>query len=174
MGASSRRALGDSTPLDSTQLTRHWWTEPYMLAFQHCIVEAVLEADSLPATECISFVFDRQKTFAARLRIAFEQMAADIGWARRNRLGSITFESKADRSPLQAADLLVFELRKELDKRVIGAERPLRKSLQRLRPQLKACRFFDERGLRQFMTEVQQNDRSSAIARHRAGSASTR
>jgi hypothetical protein len=168
-----QKLIVQSQFLDSTQLTKHWWTEPYMLAFQHCIVEAVLEADSLPATECMSFVFDRQKAFAARLRIAIEQMATDIGWARRNRLGSITFESKADRSPLQAADLLVFELRKELDNRIVGAERPLRKSLKRLRPQLKACRFFDERGLRQFMGEVQQKDRISAITRHPTGSAST-
>ncbi len=142
--------------LDRLPFTKEWWQEPYLIGFQQCIVEAAREAADLPASERVSFVFDRQDQFEHRLTAVFRQMAADTAWKNHIRLGEITFESKEGRAGLQAADIICYELRKRLDHRLTEPDRPIRKALQRLVVRQMPVKFIDAEGMRKVLDQVQR------------------
>ncbi len=134
--------------------TPEWWHQPYLLAFQQCVVEVVLKADSLPKSERVNFVFDQQGTYGSRCQSVFASMSDDTVWPRRDRLGSVEFRPKSGCTSLQAADLLAYELRKRLDHRLTEPDRVVRRSMARLSRSVMSSRFLDERAIRRFMDEV--------------------
>ena len=144
--------------------TPEWWRQPYLLAFQQCVVGVVLKADVLAKSERINFVFDQQGTYGSRCQSVFASMSDGAVWPRGDRLGSVEFRPKRGCTPLQAADLLAYELRKRLDHRLTEPERAVRRSMARLSRSVASSRFLDERAIRRFMDEV----RTSRVPRKQA------
>jgi hypothetical protein len=152
--ADYQRLIVSSGFLEEVGLKAEWWQEPYLLAFQQCVVEAVLKAVGLPASERINFIFDHQGTYASRCKMVFTDMSDPRVWPRGDRLGSAEFLPKLEHTPLQAADLLVYELRKRLDHRLTEPERAVRRSMERLSSRLISSRYVGEKEMRLFMEEV--------------------
>jgi hypothetical protein len=107
-------------------------SEPYTAAFplfqSHCVFHA---GAFLDGDLCIDFVMDRQQTFGHAMRTIHDHQR-DKSNPISERTGSLEFESAADNPPLQAADLLAFELRKETEARRVQPIRPARRSWLRL------------------------------------------
>jgi uncharacterized protein DUF3800 len=138
-------------------LKREWWKQPYLLAFQQCIVEAVLKASELPRAERISFWFDRQRQFAARSVAVFGQMSNTGLWPSGDRLGDVRFESKTDCLALQAADLLAWEIRKYSEDRRFNPSKPIRPSMERLKRRLVASPLVDEKHMVRLVEEIRKS-----------------
>jgi hypothetical protein len=156
-----QRVIVNSGFLERSRLRNEWWGEPYLYAFQQCITEAAREADEqLPRGQRITFIFDQQATFAARATSVYEQMENNRPWTRRERLGGIFFRSKRDSIALQAADILVYELRKRLDHRLHEPEREIRISVNRLRNRVGSSRFATARELQLFVEQFSEAGRS--------------
>jgi hypothetical protein len=150
-----RRVVVESGVLDKIALTKEWWTEPYALIFQQCVADAAMAAKDLPASESISFIFAKQERFAARATDIFAQLRADRDWKRRERLGELSFADTSERAGLQAADLLVWELRKRLDHKLKQPSLAVRGSLNRLGTKLVLKpRYFDEERLSEFFADI--------------------
>lgn len=158
------RVIARGTFLEEVGLKPEWWRKPYLLAFQQCIVEAVLKATDLPKSEKITFIFDRQAEFAARSKAVFAEMSDEGLWPSGDRLGGVHFESKDDRTPLQAADLLAYELRKFTDDKRSGSGRAMRRSLERLRKRVVACRLAETKHMVRVVDEIRESRRRSLAA----------
>ncbi len=79
----------------------------------------------------IDFVFDRRPESQHVVEEMFEHLK-DRNPLHGQRLGKITFDSKERFLPLQAADLLVYEVRRYGSDRFYGSSRPTRKSMEAL------------------------------------------
>lgn len=130
------------------KVTPHWYRHPYLLAFQHCLIETCVHAEDVHPREKIAFVFDQQAEFHARAEKVYEGLTSSGKWPRAFRLGSLRFASKLDAIPLQAADLLAYELRKRLDHKLFDPARSERLSMGRVRRRLINPKYFDEAALR--------------------------
>jgi Protein of unknown function (DUF3800) len=140
--------------LKALGLTPEWWREPYLLAFQSCIIEAVIAGEPLPASEGFSFIFEEQTIFEARAESVFAEMRDVRRWPRGDRLGSVRFTPSAESTPLQAADMLVYELRKRNDHLLDGSGRRTRISLGRLSKRIVRAHWIDERALGRIADEI--------------------
>lgn len=128
-------------------LRPEWWDHPYLLAYQWALVELGVESDHLPQTETIAFTLDRTSTFRSRLADTHRTYQKDTTCARHWRIGSLTFRARVDTEPLQAADLLAYEVRKFIDRGLYYPDRPLRQSMNRLLRRVVRIKYFDEAGL---------------------------
>lgn len=120
--------------------------DPYLWAFHDAVIEAANQIDHIPE-ETVAFVFDRQDRLQSAADRIFEALKAQESWPRRSRLGSLTFDESRLRPPLQAADLLAYEIQKERKRRTSASDRPERISLGRLRSRLLASRYWDRASL---------------------------
>jgi hypothetical protein len=85
---------------------------PYMLCFQHAIVEAVKRGNSFLGEnpkEKIAFIFDQHNMFSITAHELFKESLEDKDLKARYRLGSLTFADKTTYIPLQAADHIAYE-----------------------------------------------------------------
>jgi hypothetical protein len=139
------------------KVTPHWYGHPYLLAFQHCLIETCVHATDLHPSEKIAFVFDQQADFHARAEAVYHELREGTSWPRAFRLGSLHFASKHDAVPLQVADLLVYDVRKALDHKLFEPDRGERKSMARLRRRLINFRYFDEAAIRAVIKEFEKS-----------------
>ncbi len=138
------------------KVTPRWYRHPYLLAFQHCLVETCIQAEDVHPREKIAFVFDQQAEFHARAEKVYDELTSSGKWPRAFRLGSLRFASKRDAIPLQAADLMAYELRKALDHKLFDPTRGERKSMARLRRRLISPRYFNEAALHQLVKQFDE------------------
>ena len=146
-----QRAIVDSGFLSSSQLTKGWWKTPYLIAFQDVLVECLTASEALPKSETLSVVVENQPEFSGRARLVFEQVRDKPHVPGPNRLASISFASKTEAIPLQAADLLAYELRKGHHQFTQSEGRPPRVSLQRLGKRVRSSRVHDAETLALFI-----------------------
>ena len=74
----------------------------------------------------VSYTFEIGAVGAGQVQKAFQDNLEDENVKRPMRLGSLTFQSKRDFLPLQAADILAYELFKELPRMIGTHKRPSR------------------------------------------------
>jgi hypothetical protein len=159
-----KRLVVDSGFLEEVGLKPEWWREPYLLAFQHCIVEAVRMVTVLPKRTVINFIFEEQSVYASRCKFVFSGLSDTRVWPRGDWLGSVEFAPPSKYTPLQLADLLAYELRKALDNKLADPGKEIRRSLERLRSRLISSPYVDEEAMTRFMEEVRQRGRIDSDA----------
>ncbi|HXX76204.1 MAG TPA: DUF3800 domain-containing protein [Nitrospiraceae bacterium] len=97
---------------------------PYYFCFQMLIDILLSELDTLhlPAGEQVAFIFEQNQQFADGATESYKRIKQfrDKG----NRLGSITFGSRKQHVPLQAADLIAYTIRAELSRFTKAKPRP--------------------------------------------------
>jgi hypothetical protein len=125
--------------------------DPYLWAFHDAVIETANQVDHIPE-ETVAFVFDRQERLQSASDRIFDGLKAQESWPRRSRLGSLSFDESRSRPPLQAADLLAYEIQKERKRRRSESHRPERISLGRLRSRLLASRYWDRASLERCIT----------------------
>jgi hypothetical protein len=81
--------------------------KPYFLPFVHCLFVGVYKTQT-PHTK-IDFVFDAQHIYEGLALKIFADIKADPDWSNRHRMGAIIYDSKTNKLPLQAADLIAYE-----------------------------------------------------------------
>lgn len=110
-------------------------------AYEFCcgdVMSALLQTAAVTfpgAEEKIAFVCDRQRESGPAVMRQFEAMRSDPAYlGPRERMGSITFADSAIYPPLQAADLVAGEVRKDgINRQSPGKKIPERRSLTRLK-----------------------------------------
>jgi hypothetical protein len=127
--------LGVSTAIDlkafnrlvpSIKRMRHtgYWPA-YFLAFQlqaETVVEAADRAVGLPPEDRIAFIFDETSEYEGRAYELWRTLRqSDMAWIRR--LGPITFDKSHYFPGLQAADLLAYEVQRNI-REVVWADSP--------------------------------------------------
>lgn len=128
--------------------------EPYMLCFQHAIVQAANLAKHFlleDPSEDIAFIFERHPRWQIKANQMWLKMI-DQGFAKRYRMGTLTFACKEKFKPLQAADRLAYETYQHFTN-------PIR------RPEwetLTACptihgRYFNDDGFASFQEELRKS-----------------
>jgi len=158
INATSLSGFGIGVPLDVYERVRatlilnrnlrpEWWDHPYLLAFHWALVELGVESDHLPPNETIAFTLDQNSTFRSRLAGTHRTYQNDATWNRHKRIGSLTFSSRLDVEPLQAADLLAYEVRKFIDRGLYQPDMPLRQSMNRLLRRVVRIKCFNEASL---------------------------
>lgn len=138
------------------------YKHPYHFCF-HILIDILLpEVEKLgrPAGEQIAFVFDQQQQFADGAKELFENIKSLRD--RHNLLGSLTFGSSKQHLPLQAADLLVYTVRRELSRWTMEKSREeFAKYLSRDR-HLKMM-YCNKKGLERYAEDVRNDTFKSAI-----------
>ncbi|HEY3351170.1 MAG TPA: DUF3800 domain-containing protein [Thermoanaerobaculia bacterium] len=127
--------------------------DPYFLALQYVISELVIRADEESLGEAVSFYLEEQREyehFARQLHADIQQSA----WVRARWVGSLSFAPKASFGAFQAADFLIWEIRRELDERAKPDRRKERASLTRLRRLPIATPYLDESVLGRILRDV--------------------
>ena len=107
-------------PAEKTVTFKH---NPYLFAFVLCVRGAI---DSeyikhLPISETMGFVFDRRDDFQHQALDLFDTVKNMPTIPHRERLGDVAFAARVDSPPLQAADFIAYEVRKDLENRLNGA-----------------------------------------------------
>lgn len=107
-------------------------TEPYTASFplfeSHCFSRGGAFFDAGPR---ISFVMDRQEVFGHAMKTTHDSRRGAPNPIS-EQMGSLEFRDSLGNPPLQAADLLAFEIRKEIEARRMQPIRPARRSWLRL------------------------------------------
>jgi hypothetical protein len=107
-------------PAEKTVTFKH---DPYMFAFFLCLRGAI-ESDyiqHLPTSETMGFVFDRRDDFQHQALDLFGTAKSMPTIPHRERLGDVAFADRHDSPPLQAADFIAYEVRKDLETRLVSA-----------------------------------------------------
>lgn len=124
-------------PTNASAGARWFSIEPYTAAIPLFLTLMTQKASMfLDAAARIAFVLDRQKDYAASSVANFNAMRDDpISGLNpiQERAGTLVFGDSVEHTPLQAADLLAFELRKEYEATRDANPRPERRSLVRLK-----------------------------------------
>jgi hypothetical protein len=132
---------------------------PYYLLLYFCLVLLAKWNQEIPEPcKPIRFLFDRKK--------GFEGEAAKLYYGVKDRhdqyrlLSDMDFGSKDEDIPLQAADLIVYEVAKE-GRRAYGDPRNMRKSMDALREKMNLLvTFLQESHLREFIQIVRRSQTS--------------
>lgn len=104
--------------------------DPYHLCFVKCVALALFEADNFGVDEEIAFLFDRRKKFQHKAHDLFDRMIRQESSSRINaRIGLLAFGDSYKVLPLQAADIMAYEARKELENSIRAPHLGPRKSL---------------------------------------------
>lgn len=119
--------------------------DPYFICLQDCLHAAIIHAESIEAHESLEVVVSAHEEFA------WDSYGWVVGCAQQlpggARLESVTTERPKNVLPLQAADLLAYELTK-MGKLIMRPERkPLRYPMQRLKSKCAHVEFYAERPL---------------------------
>ncbi len=105
--------------------------EPWHLCLRHLVFEVSRRIDRLPRSEWVAVVCDLQQQFAAEASRMYERCRETPEWPQRNRLGTLTFASRAEEVGLQVADVLAYETFRHLDN-TLYCNREIRRSIDRL------------------------------------------
>jgi hypothetical protein len=103
----------------------------YLLCFHECLTWIPDILESVPPKETVNLVFDGNDQYTPMLYrafCAFKQFFGEPRWL----LGTLSYGSKRNYIPLQAADILAYEMYKHLSHRLTDQDRVMRKSLDRL------------------------------------------
>lgn len=138
---------GDYDPNRKTPVTPGAPNKSYHLALGSCLVNAARHA---PAGSRVHFVLDLNNQLAPYATKLFQKYREKGSIRVRKRLGSISFETSDVALPLQAADLLAFQLYKQVGFKLVGQEQPRNPILERALCNLKSQQdipLYDARGL---------------------------
>ncbi len=135
-----------------------YMTDPWFLCFFHCLGRTITQMKKKTASyDKVELIFDRKMELEGRALRYFN-------WFRQEReggshLASLTFASAKETPALQAADIIVYESRKELRSKKKEPSRPVRKSLIEL---LSGNRldggYLDKIGLSQIVSQMRTNN----------------
>lgn len=89
---------------------------PYLFAFELCVNTMLSYIQDLPLDESVDFVFDKQREFESRAHTVREILVNCEEYRNRHRIGSLKFRGKTEARavPIQAADVLAYEVMREL------------------------------------------------------------
>jgi len=124
--------LEDYTDARQTELGQRFLPdEPYYFGFEHCLYLTANKVDAKDPKP-IAFVFDLN-AFSGQATSIYRQIKDnDNGPIDTTRLGEIVFGEMKTLLPLQAADILAYEVYKDCLNRRYDERRPLRKSAMKL------------------------------------------
>jgi hypothetical protein len=121
---------------------------PYGLAAM-AMADSVAElVQPLIGDPSVAYVFEQGAVGATQIFKVFQDVMADDNRRRDLRVLSITFEDKRDFPPLQAADLLAYELHKQLPRQLGTETRPTRYPLRELAKLRHSWGSLDAEGMR--------------------------
>jgi len=101
LAASERRSAADGDSLLPRTVS-----DPLLLCFEHCLLEAARRLRALPSQETLCCIMDGSDPLASAALWHFEELKNLAPRPVRERLGALGFESKDDFPPLRAADWL--------------------------------------------------------------------
>jgi hypothetical protein len=116
---------------------------PFVIAARSCLARTVefMRASSLPKP--IAFVFERGTQGSGEVLHAYNELDADM--LRMWTVGPLAFDDKKRCLPLQAADILAYELHKEIPRHRGTDKRPSRtRILELLKTRAHSWRYADE------------------------------
>jgi hypothetical protein len=121
-------------------------SDPYFFAWQLTIqlIAKLPWVEDLPSEERIAFVFD-QNDFKGRALDSFAGLRHARRVLYRHRLGTIAFDDHRIIKPLQAADILAYELFRFAEDQTGG--RPPRWQFEELRKHIKLVQIYDRESL---------------------------
>lgn len=137
-------AIGAAVPMEHYRLSlspeeQARRIDPYFGCLRECVKHAVNHMHGLSAEEKVELVVADHPEFRAPA-LELYGVLKDGPWG--PRLGSIAFASPSDVVPLQAADLVAYELFQELRSQIDEPERQVRWPMIQLRRHLRdRCRF---------------------------------
>jgi hypothetical protein len=106
---------------------------PYGLAALSCFMDASKAIRSQLPDARIAYVFERGVKGKGQVMKVFDRVCDDFEVRESNRLASLTYEDKRDFSPLEAADILAYELYRHLPVQLKEIPGEVRKTLLALR-----------------------------------------
>jgi hypothetical protein len=123
--------------------------DPHLLVFMQCALEICMSINHLPETEKVSFVYHAKPEIEYKTQRYFDIVKNESNLLFSTRLGTLNFSTKEDLLPLQAADIVAYELMKTLLNRKQRPELAVRKSFAAINPKISAetTRFFDKPAL---------------------------
>jgi hypothetical protein len=128
-----------------------WLNNPYFITFNWCIQEMCLAHRG----EQIAILNDRHEGVEFRLGEYFNQISDEPAVVYSKQLSSLTFGNSKDQIPLQAADLVAWEVRRELLRRKIGSLLTEREPFVALLPKLNPnIGIFDKRTLEHLFDDL--------------------
>jgi hypothetical protein len=106
-------------PAEKTEGFRH---DPYLFAFVLCVRGAIDSEyiQNLPMDEKMGFVFDRRDDLQSHGKSLFNFVKDMPTIPHRERIGDLGFGSRVESPPLQAADFIAYEVRKDLERSSFG------------------------------------------------------
>ncbi len=136
-----------------TELQRGQILDPYYLCFQTCAWGAVVMAIFEPPEEEVVMIFGQHNEFQGRAAELWKVMRENINHG--ERMGSYAFSNAREVVPLQAADIVAYELFQEFDNRLkrphLKRRWPFKQFLS-MRP-VPLFRYFDRKELLQVVEE---------------------
>jgi hypothetical protein len=102
----------------------------YLMCFYECLTGARLYMEERKPSEPVRFIFDQNKEFSPMMHQVYN--AARREWDYPDWMGPLSFEDRRRFVPLQAADLLAYEMFKHMTHRSVEPWRKNRKSLMAL------------------------------------------
>ena len=126
----------------------------YALCFKECFFGLATMAKYERWKEPVAFIFDRNQEvagFTAELYQKICRIFPKEAW-----LGTIAFEDRCKFVPLQAADILAYEMMKNLSRKLQDSDRKPRESLRRLDTDKCMVKCFYEEELIEAMEDIQR------------------
>lgn len=103
---------------------------PHVMAVIACMKDISIWGDYFGYREPMAYIFEAGSDHEGEMNRMFRSRAGDEEFKRHYRFGSWAFVDKRDMPPLQAADILAYEITKETSRqRDAGNTRPLRLSM---------------------------------------------
>jgi hypothetical protein len=127
--------------------------DPHLLVFMQTTLEICMSVNQLPAIEKVHFVYHRKPEIEHKTLRYFNVAQSDSELPFSVRMGTLSFSTKEDVLPLQAADIIAYELMKMLLNRKERPELNERKSFSAMKSKIASekTRFFDEPSLSRFI-----------------------
>ena len=138
----------------------------YIWLLQSCL-EQIYNSLQLPSNEKITFVFEENRMHGASALEQFSELKQAKNWD--DKFAGISFQSKRDAIPLQAADVLAYEWYKHNMNQIINPGRyDERKSFlsltkKRFPRQIVNAGHYDKEALRTFIWRVKQAERTMRV-----------
>lgn len=101
---------------------------PYQWCLLHCMVQAAAWADEEKRAGLINYTLDEGCPSRGRVQKDYALTRENEETRQKFRLGSLTFVDSKHHPAVQCADLLAYEMYREADRMIAGAERPPRGS----------------------------------------------
>jgi hypothetical protein len=116
-----------------SKIAKRYVGGPYGLAAISCFMDASKAIRSQHPEARIAYVFERGVKGKGQVMKVFDRVCDELEVRESNRLASLTYEDKRDFSPLEAADILAYELYRYLPLQLKEIPGEIRKPLLALR-----------------------------------------